>query len=120
MSFQIRFLAAQRIVRVSYLGRTGLAARIAASKLVVEKYRHLQPLRLLVDVRFSKTLMTALEQRQFGRYLAEHPVLGRARIAVLHRADFYPTAVIVQEATSHGALFRQFLVEAEAEAWLRL
>lgn len=118
MSFQIRYNAGSRVVRVCYFGRVGLCARMAAANLLGEKYRHLAPLRILVDVRFARTAMPPAEQRKFGRYLAEHPVLGRAAIAVLHSKGFYSSLVIAQEARIFGHRIRPFIVEAEAERWL--
>ncbi|WP_308363635.1 MULTISPECIES: hypothetical protein [unclassified Microbulbifer] len=119
MSFQIRYNAASRMVRVCFFGRTGAAARMAVAKLLAEKYRHLEPLRILVDVRFAQTAMSPSEQRQFGRYLAKHPVLGRAVMAVLHSKGFYPSLLIANEARALGHGMRSFIVEAEALNWLR-
>ncbi|MGL6161878.1 hypothetical protein [Microbulbifer sp.] len=118
MSFQIRYNAANRVVRVCFFGRVGLCARKTAAKLVGEKYRHLVPLRILVDVRFARTVMSPAEQRKFGRYLAEHPVLGRAAIAILHSRSFYPSLMIAKEARMRGHRIQPFIVEAEAERWL--
>lgn len=119
MSFQIRFDAEKRIVRVFYLERSTLAAHMETAQMVAEKFRHLEPLRILVDARLGGTGMEAQEQRQFGRFVGEHPVLRRARTAILHRAGFYPTLLIAEEAASYGGQrFRAFILEAEAEKWL--
>lgn len=118
MNFHITYRPVPGIVRVLYHGTIGLAERMESATMLVEKYRHRTPLRILVDLRFARSAIAPEEQRQFGCFLAEHPVLGPARIAVLHPSDHYPSAMIVSEARSRGHSLRQFFVEAEAEAWL--
>ncbi|MFC6634689.1 hypothetical protein [Microbulbifer taiwanensis] len=117
MNFHITYRPDTGIVRVLHYGPMSLVERMAAASMLAESYRHRSPLRILVDHRFAQSISPE-EQRQFGRFLAEHPVLGAARIAVLHPCDRYPSQMVASEARSRGHDMRQFFVEAEAEAWL--
>lgn len=118
MGYQIRYIAVDRLVRITFFGWGGIEERITASQLTAEKYGHLSPLRILVDLRHAKIKMTAKEQRQFGRYLAAHPVLGGATFAALYKGSFYASQLVGGEARARGVKSRAFFVEAEAVRWL--
>ncbi len=118
-SFQIRYLAVGRIVRVHLIGRVGLAERLQAAGQLAEKYRHLNLLRLLVDTRYAESTMTPAEQKQLAEFIRLHPVLRRARIAVLYRNGYSPVALTANQIALRAGNTRQFLVESEALAWLR-
>lgn len=119
MSFQVRYNSNNRIVRVCHFGRMALADTLAAAEQVFGNYSHLQPLRVLVDVRKVTNVMTGAEQKRFGRFLAEHPVAEYTRAAVLHNRAFNARAVIDSEAAARGFCLAQFILEAEAISWLR-
>lgn len=118
MSYQISFNSANRIVGVRYLARTNITEQMDVLGQVSEKYQHLEPLRILVDVCHAEVALSGQDQQRLGRHLAGHPVLGRARIAMVHRGEFYPAAVVAREATRHGLSLQQFVLESEAMEWL--
>ncbi|WP_323846877.1 hypothetical protein [Microbulbifer magnicolonia] len=118
MNFHITYRPVAGIAQVLFYGSVGLEERMEAAAMLVEKFGHRRPLRVLVDLRYARSEITLDEQRQFGRFLAEHPVLGRAHIAVLHCRQRYTSLIISSEAKSRGHSSREFFVEAEAEAWL--
>ncbi|WP_143186966.1 hypothetical protein [Microbulbifer donghaiensis] len=117
-NFQIRYQLAGRIVRLHFIGRVGLAERLQAAGQVAAKFRHLRQLRLFVDTRYAETAMTSAEQRQFVDFVLGHPVLRRARIAVLYRTGCSPVALMAQRMSGRSDSIRPFLVESEALAWL--
>ncbi|MFC6634688.1 hypothetical protein [Microbulbifer taiwanensis] len=118
-NFKIRYLTGGRIVRIHFIGRVGLAERLQVAGQVVGRYRHLNPLRLLVDTRYAETTMSTAEQRRFAEFIRQHPVLRRARIAVLFRSGDSPVALTASRIAQRAGNTRQFLVESEALAWLR-
>jgi len=118
-NFQIRYLSVGRIVRLHLIGRVGLAGLQQAAGQLAEKYRHLNPLRLLVDMRYVESTLTSAEQNQLAEFIRRHPVLGRARIAVLYHTGYSPAALIASRIARRVGNTRQFLVESEALAWLR-
>ncbi|SEA36520.1 hypothetical protein [Microbulbifer marinus] len=118
MTFHISYRPEAGIVRILFHGTVGLAERMEALELVAEKFQHRTPLRVLVDLRYTRSEMVPEEQRRLGRFLAEHPVLGRAHIAVLYWRDRYTSLMVASEAKARGHSSREFDIEAEAEAWL--
>ncbi|MDP5209396.1 hypothetical protein [Microbulbifer sp. 2205BS26-8] len=117
MNFHISYRPVGGVVRVLFYGAVGFAEKMEATARLVEKYRHRAPLRVLLDLRYAHSKVTLEEQRQFTRYIAEHPVLRRAYIAVLH-----PRSRCTVPLARRGCLFwhssREFVAESEAEAWL--
>ncbi|MFS1524814.1 hypothetical protein ACL7TT_11980 [Microbulbifer sp. 2304DJ12-6] len=117
MNFHISYRSVGGVARVLFYGPVGFAEKMEASARLVEKYRHRVPLRVLLDLRYARSKVTLEEQRQFTSYIAEHPVLRRAYIAVLH-----PRSRCTVPLATRGCLFRhssrEFVAEAEAEAWL--
>jgi len=117
--FHISQQPADSIVHVWFYGVVGLAERLDAANKLVANFGHRSPLRVLVDLRLSRSELAPAEQRRFGRFLAEHPVLGRARMAVLHPFNRYSSLIVTSEARARGHNSRQFFIEAEARAWLQ-
>ncbi|WP_193164992.1 hypothetical protein [Microbulbifer hainanensis] len=118
-NFHISQNPADRIVHVLFYGVVGLAERLEAAAKLVAKFGHRAPLRVLVDLRFSRSDLPPAEQREFGRFLAEHPILGRARLAVLHSFNNCASPIVISEARALGHDLRPFFIEAEAKAWLK-
>jgi len=106
------------IVNVTYTGTVSLHNRMQAVERVCRNYSHLQPLRILVDVRELVMDLSIEEQQTFGRHLANHPGLANARVAVLHKADFNPNVVIDDSAYNDGYMLAQFSSLTDAELWL--
>ncbi|QKX17437.1 hypothetical protein [Microbulbifer sp. YPW1] len=119
MGFQIRFNSAVRTVSAIFFDRVELADKIASARQVAEKYGHLNPLSILVDVRNADIDMTIEERRQFGAFAAHLPGLSHARIAVLHAADRNANVVINSTAQSEGMHIVEFVSEQAALNWLR-
>lgn len=119
LNFQIRYHSAGRIVRLHLIGRIGVAERQLAAGQIVERFRHLKTLRLLVDTRYAELLMNASDYRTYVKFTLKHPVLRWARIAMLYRDGFSPMATAVQRIAGRGNDMRGFLVESEALEWLQ-
>lgn len=118
MGFQIRFDPAARIVRATFYGPVRLQDKLASARQIAEKYGHLQPLHLLVDVRKAKILLSVEERKQFGQYAAQLQGLSHARTAVLHAPDINANVVIDQWAQSSGMQLAEFVTEHTALSWL--
>lgn len=119
MSFQIRYDSQNRIVNMLLYGEATYENRIEAVRQLVAKYGHLNPLRVLADVRgVTKMSMTVAEQQRYGAYLGQLSALNGARIAILNRAELNTTAVMRNHAGKSGLVLHSFLTEAAARQWL--
>lgn len=118
LSFQIRFDSSARIVRATFFDDVYLEDKIASARQIAEKYGHLHPLRLLVDVRRSNVRLSASERQQFGAYAANLEGLKHARAAVLHAPDYNANVIIDHAAQAHGLVVGEFITEAAAIDWL--
>ncbi|MFV8783843.1 hypothetical protein ACNKU7_15605 [Microbulbifer sp. SA54] len=118
MSFQIRFDPSTRIVRATFFDDVYLADKVASARQIAEKYGHLHPLRLLVDVRRAVLHLSASERAQFGTYAAQLEGLKHARAAVLHATDHNANLIIDHAAQAHGMVVGEFITEAAALDWL--
>ncbi|GAA5445687.1 hypothetical protein Misp06_03890 [Microbulbifer sp. NBRC 101763] len=118
MNFQISYRPIGGIARVLFYGPVGFAEKMEAAARLVEKYRHRVPLRVLLDLRYARSKVTLEEQRKFTTYIAEHPVLRRAYIAVLHPRSRCTSPLATQGTCLCRHSSREFVAEAEAEAWL--
>ena len=94
MSYIIELNKPLEIVNVIYSGKVSLDMRLQAVDQVCFNYSHLKPLRILVDVRELVMDLSIEEQQAFGKYLASHPGLTNAKVAVVHKPDFNPNVVI--------------------------
>ncbi|WP_193164991.1 hypothetical protein [Microbulbifer hainanensis] len=117
-NFKIRYSRSSRIVRIHLMGRIGLDERLLAARQLVVRFRHLAHLRLLVDARYAHSMMTTEEQERLADFVCAHPVLCRARIAVLFSSRFSPSLGALQNMVQRGQDARGFLVEGEALEWL--
>jgi hypothetical protein len=106
------------IVNVTYTGTVSLHNRMQAVERVCRNYGHLQPLKILVDVRELVMDLSIEEQQEFGKHLANHPRLANARVAVLHKTDLNPNVVIDDSACNEGYMLAQFTSLTDAELWL--
>ena len=120
MSYVIHMDESLGIVNVTYTGTVSLHNRMQAVERVCRNYSHLQPLKILVDVRELVMDLSIEEQQAFGKYLASHPGLTNARVAVLHKSDFNPNVVIDDSAYNDGYMLAQFSSLADAESWLSI
>ncbi|MFD1215114.1 hypothetical protein [Microbulbifer celer] len=118
MGFQIRFDHSARIVRATFFGQVELEDKLNAAQQVAEKYGHLQPLPLLVDVREAEILLTLEERKAFGQFAARLPGLRHARTAVLHAPEINANVVINDWARNEGMLLGEFITEHMALSWL--
>jgi len=106
------------IVNVTYTGTVSLHNRMQAVERVCRNYSHLQPLKILVDVRELVMDLPIEQQQAFGKHLANHPELTNARVAVLHKPDFNPNVEIDHIAYNDGYMLAQFSSLIDAESWL--
>ncbi|WP_346838944.1 hypothetical protein [Microbulbifer sp. SAOS-129_SWC] len=119
--FAIQYIPSERVARVAFAGRLELAERVRAMRQVAEKYHHLKPLRLLVDLRYQDpSSMAAGEQRQMAEFVRTNPVLREAHIAMLYGRDYRATALVSGLVARALPNARAFMVESEAMAWLRV
>ena len=118
MAYTIDLNESLEIVNVVYTGKVSLDMRMQAVEQVCSSYSHLKPLKILVDVRGLIMDLSFDEQQAFGKNLANNPVLTDARVAVLHKPDFNPNAIIDDSAFNNGYMLAQFSSQADAELWL--
>ena len=118
MSYVIHMDESLGIVNVTYSGTVSLHNRMQAVERVCRNYGHLQLLKILVDVRELVMDLSIEEQQAFGKYLASHPGLTNARVAVVHKPDFNPNVVIDDSAYNDGYMLAQFSSLTDAELWL--
>ena len=118
MAFKIDLDEALKIVNVVYSGKVSFGMRMQAVEQVCRNLGHLKPLKILVDVRRLVMGLSFEEQQDFGKHLANNPALTDARVAVLHKPDFNPNAIIDDSAFNNGYMLAQFSSQADAELWL--
>ena len=118
MTYELKLDDFTEIVSVIYSGTASLEMRIRAVEEVCSRFRHLMPLKILVDVRELVMDLYFSEQAAFGEYLANHYGLTNARVAVLHKPDFNPNLVIDVTAFNNGYRLAQFSSRADVELWL--
>ncbi|WP_066962424.1 hypothetical protein [Microbulbifer sp. Q7] len=118
MSFQIRYDAPNRVVRAIFFDEVTIEEKMASARQIAEKYGHLHPLLLVVDVREAKVLLDMQQRQEFGVYAATLPGLSHAHIAVLHAPDHNANVGIDQAATAKGLRVVEFLTEHAALEWL--
>lgn len=119
MAYRISFDETNGVVDVIYNGEVSLEQRKQAVEQVCQEFAHLDTLPIMVDVRQLTMHLTSAEQKAFGQYLASHPVLSKARVAVLHPETHNPNLLIDTTAFSRGYTLAQFNLIPEAHAWLK-
>lgn len=118
MTYIIELDKPLEIVNVIYSGKVSLDMRMQAVEQVCSSHSHLKPLRILVDVRELVMDLSFDEQQAFGKQLANNAALTNARVAVLHKPDFNPNAIIDDSAFNNGYMLAQFSSPDDAELWL--
>ncbi|HEY9036751.1 MAG TPA: hypothetical protein VIM96_08590 [Pseudomonadales bacterium] len=118
MSYQITLDESTMLVQVIYAGPASLTKRMRAVSDVCTQYAHLAPLNILVDVRRLNMELSLDEQKYFGEYLATHPVLANAKVAVLHPPGHNPNLIIDATAFANGYRLAQFNLQRDAASWL--
>lgn len=118
MAYTINFIEPLEIVQVIYSGLVNLSERMKAVESVCNSYSHITPLKILVNVYDIEIQLSRQEQASFGQYLANHPVLSGARVAVLHSPTNNPNLLIDVTAFNNGYKLAQFNNNKEAEKWL--
>ena len=117
---KIRLEKVGRVVRCTPVGDVSFADMSNASYLISQKYGHLRPVRILVDVRHVKIIMTPRESQQFAQFVSGLPGFDEARIAVLHGMSHNPMAATDRESRASGLLVRSFFCETESYSWLTI
>lgn len=116
--YAINFHEALEIVHVIYSGVVSLNERIQAVEDVCRSYSHLRPLKILVNVRELDMDLSIREQQKLGQFLATHPGLSNARVAVLHKKSHNPNLCVDISAFNFGYVLAQFINTKQAEQWL--
>ena len=119
MTYTVTYDQPQGILRVIYSGAVTFDERLEAVEEVCLLYAHLRPLHILVNVRKLTMSLSFQEQQTFGDFIAGHPTLLDARVAVLHESGHNPNMVIDMSAFNNGYTLAQFNSTKEAEEWLR-
>jgi hypothetical protein len=118
MPYTLHFDQAKKIVQVFYAGTVSLIERMQAVEDVCGRYTDLNPLKILVDVRALEMHLSFEEQQLFGKFLANHPGLSNARVAVCHKSGHNPNIIIDTLAFTQGYMLAQFDKKRDAESWL--
>lgn len=118
MSFQIRFDPGTRIVRAVFFNEVTVEEKFSAARQVAEKFGHMHPLLMIVDVRQAKLLLSVQERVEFGVFAATLQGLSHARIAVLHAPDHNENVIIDGAAQAQGMNVVEFVTEVAALEWL--
>lgn len=118
-SFKIRYSASDGIIRVLFLGATSLDTHQRAGRQLVARFRHLNRLRILADMRYAEFALSGEEQAEIVDFVFGQPLLRDARIAVVISADIDRTALTVEAMARRGVVSRLFAVESEAIGWLK-
>ncbi len=118
MSYKIKLNKSTNIVDVVYTHTVSLPDRMKAVDEVCEKFSHLDPIKIQVDVRELVMDLSFEEQEKFGLHLANHNGLKNARVAVLHKPDFNANIVVDSIAFANGYLLAQFSSPSDAKEWL--
>ncbi|WP_105101837.1 hypothetical protein [Microbulbifer pacificus] len=120
MSFHIRFNTELRIVHAVFFDRVDFAEKLASARQIAEKFGHLHPLRVLVDVRRADIVLSVKERQKFGKFVARQTGTSHSRVAVLHAPDFNANIIINSAAQSEGMQVREFVTEQAAQGWLMM
>ncbi|EDQ01349.1 hypothetical protein [Shewanella benthica] len=119
MSYKIKLIEELWQVHVIYHGIVTLEQRIQAVEDIVLDYADkLAPLKILVNVCDLQMILTLGEQRSFGEFLANHPRLSNAKVAVVHEPDYNPNLFIDTCAFNNGYRLAEFNRIKAAELWL--
>nr|WP_010132617.1 hypothetical protein [Microbulbifer agarilyticus] len=118
MSVQIRLESGTRVVRCSPQGDVSFDEMANASLRISQKYGHVRPLRILVDVRFVQVHMSADDNKRFAQFVAQLPGYGSAKIVVLHPLSHNPMSATDRVSREGGLSICQCVSEGEAYAWL--
>jgi hypothetical protein len=118
MGYSITYHEPLNIVHVIYSDAVSLDERVRAVEEVCRLYAHSRPLRILVNVRELEMRLSFQDQQTFGDFLASHPELSDARVAVLHSQSHNPNIVIDMSAFNGGYTLAQFNDTNDAEDWL--
>ena len=118
MNYKISYIESMDIIQVIYSGSVCLGERKQAVNDVCTTYSSQKPLKILVNVRDLKMDLSFQEQHDFGDYLAFHPDLARAKVAVVHKTDYNPNLLIDTCAFNNGYRLAEFNQVREATVWL--
>jgi len=119
MAYRIAYDNTNGVVDVIYEGEVSLEERKKAVEDVCNEFAHLDILPIMVDVRGLEMHLSTTDQKAFGQFLASHPVLSKARVAVLHPETHNPNLLIDTTAFSQGYTLAQFNLLPDAHAWLK-
>ena len=118
MTYKVDHDEAFKIVHVIYSGIVKLDERMQAVEDVCRSYSHLKPLKIMVNVRELEMNLSIKDQKALGRFLATHPELSNARVAVLHKKSHNPNLFVDASAFNLGYTLAEFINTKDAEAWL--
>jgi hypothetical protein len=118
LNYKINFVESINIIHVIYSGQVSLDDRVQAVNDVCNTYLALKPLKILVNVSDLVMGLSLQEQHRFGEYLASHPGLLNAKVAVVHKPDYNPNLLIDTCAFNNGYRLAEFNQVKEAELWL--
>jgi hypothetical protein len=118
MSYELKYNQSINIICVIYSGIVSLKERKAAVNEVCAKTFDQKELKILVNVCDLTMNLSIKEQSHFGEYLASHPGLSHAKVAVLHKPGYNPNLLIDTCAFNNGYRLAEFIKLEEANTWL--
>lgn len=118
MNYKISYIESIDVVQVIYSGHVSLSERKEAVNYVCDTFSDQKPLKILVNVCNLEMNLTLEEQHNFADYLALHPGLSHAKVAVVHKSDYNPNLLIDTCAFNNGYRLSEFIQIKEAEMWL--
>lgn len=118
MKYEVNICAKTQIISVIYEGPVSFQERKTTISEVCERFGEMAPLKILVNVVKLEMVLSLDEQKELGEFLASHPLLSDARIAVLHETSVNPNIMVDIIAFTNGYLLAEFTSKTEAEDWL--
>ena len=118
MNYDISYIESMDVIQVIYSGSVSLDKRKQAVNDVCATYPDQKPLKILVNVCDLIMDLSRQEQHEFGYYLAFHPGLAHAKVAIVHKTDYNPNLLIDTIAFNNGYRLAEFDKTVEATSWL--
>jgi len=106
-------------MNVIYSGTASLNERKEAVNEICTRSADQKDLKILVNVCELTMNLSLQEQHHFGDYLASHPGLSNAKVAVVHKSDYNPNLLIDTCAFNNGYRLAEFIHIEEAKSWLQ-
>ena len=118
LNYKISWDQSSGIISCIYQGTVSLEDKLQSVDEVCREYPLCKPFRILLIVCDLIMALSLEQQRLFGEYLASHPDLKTAKVAVLHKPDYNPNLMIDVTAFNNGYTLAEFNNIDDANIWL--